>query len=94
MDSSCLVATVQAVVVWDNTLIVSWFPLDGCVPTKQPMPAYTLIVPSVALSFVVKTALIPHGIDSTRSWKHPSEILIHTDMIQQLTAAFLAAHPW
>ncbi len=31
--------------------------------------------------FSFRTALILHGIDSTRCWKHSSEILVHIDMI-------------
>ncbi len=31
--------------------------------------------------FVFRTALILRGIDSTRCWKHSSEILVHIDMI-------------
>ncbi len=32
-------------------------------------------------TFAFRTALILHGIDSTRCWKHSSEILVHIDMI-------------
>ncbi len=35
----------------------------------------------VGSSFAFGTALILHGIDSTRCWKHSSEILVHIDMI-------------
>ncbi len=41
---------------------------------------YTLLVPSWT-PFVFRTALIICGIDSTRCWKHSSEILVHIDMI-------------
>ncbi len=35
----------------------------------------------VGPTFSFRTALILHGIDSTRYWKHSSEILVHIDMI-------------
>ncbi len=35
----------------------------------------------VGPSFVFRTVLIHHGIDSTRCWKHSSEILVHIDII-------------
>ncbi len=38
---------------------------------------YTLLVPP----FAFRTALILRGIDSTRCWKHSSEMLVHVDMI-------------
>ncbi len=41
---------------------------------------YTLLVP-VGPPFAIKTALILRGIDSTRCWKHSSEILVYIDMI-------------
>ncbi len=44
---------------------------------------YTLLVPGWT-PFAFRTALILHGIDSTRCWKHSSEILVHIDMICHL----------
>ncbi len=41
---------------------------------------YTLLVPGWT-PFASRTALILCGIDSTRFWKHSSEILVHIDMI-------------
>ncbi len=41
---------------------------------------YTLLVPGWT-PFAFRTALIIHGIDSTRCWKHSSEILVHINMI-------------
>ncbi len=41
---------------------------------------YTLLVPGWP-PFAFRTALILRGIDSTRCWKHSSEILVHIDMI-------------
>jgi len=41
---------------------------------------YTLLV-WVGPPFDFRTALILCGIDSTRCWKHSSEILVHIDMI-------------
>ncbi len=41
---------------------------------------YTLLVPGWT-PFAFKTALILRGIDSTRCWKHSSDILVHIDMI-------------
>ncbi len=41
---------------------------------------YILLVP-VWTPFVFRTALILRGIDSTRCWKHSSEILVHIVMI-------------
>ncbi len=35
----------------------------------------------VGPAFVFRTALILRGINSTRCWKHSSEILVHIDMI-------------
>ncbi len=40
---------------------------------------YTLLVPGWT-PFVFRTALILRGIDSTKCWKHFSEILVHIDM--------------
>ncbi len=40
---------------------------------------YTLLVLGWT-PFVFRTALILRGIDSTRCWKHSSEILVHIDM--------------
>ncbi len=42
---------------------------------------YTLLVPGWT-PFAFRTALILRGIDSTRCWKHSSEILVHIDMIE------------
>ena len=36
------------------------------------------------------TAFILRGIDSTKCWKHSSEILVHADMMASLSAT----HPW
>ncbi len=44
---------------------------------KLPTLLYTLLGPP----FAFRTALILCGIDSTRCWKHSSEILVHIDMI-------------
>ncbi len=41
---------------------------------------YSLLVPGWT-PFAFRTALILHGIDSTRCWKNSSEILVHIDMI-------------
>ncbi len=41
---------------------------------------YTLLVPGWT-PFAFRTALILRGIDSTRCWKHSSEIFVHIDMI-------------
>ncbi len=41
---------------------------------------YTLLVPGWT-PFAFRTALILRDIDSTRCWKHSSEILVHIDMI-------------
>ncbi len=41
---------------------------------------YTLLVPGWT-PFCLQNCLIIRGIDSTRSWKHSSEILVHIDMI-------------
>ncbi len=41
---------------------------------------YTLLVPGWT-PFASRTALILHGIDSTRCWKHSSEMLVHIDMV-------------
>ncbi len=41
---------------------------------------YTLLDP-VGPTFAFRSALILHGIDSTRCWKHSSDILVHIDMI-------------
>ncbi len=40
---------------------------------------YTLLVPGWT-PFAFRTALILHGIDSSRCWKHSSEILVHIVM--------------
>ncbi len=45
-----------------------------------PFIRYTLLVPGWT-PFAFRTALILRGIDSTRFWKHSSEILVHIDMI-------------
>ncbi len=56
---------------------------------------HTLFV-RVGPPFTFKTALILHCIDSTRCWKHSSEILVHIDIIQHHAIAedLSAAHPW
>ncbi len=41
---------------------------------------YTLLVPGWT-PFAFRTALILRGIDSTRCWKHSSEMLVNIDMI-------------
>ncbi len=41
---------------------------------------YTLLVPGLT-HFAFRTALSLRGIDSTRFWKHSSEILVHINMI-------------
>ncbi len=41
----------------------------------------TLRYYEVGPPFAFRTALILHGIDSTRCWKHSSEILVHINMI-------------
>ncbi len=45
-----------------------------------PFIRYTLLVPGWT-PFAFRTALIIRGIDSTRCWKHSSEILVHIDRI-------------
>ncbi len=58
---------------WLNTF------LPHCIYTGQFI-RYTLPVPGWT-PFAFRTALILCGIDSTRCWKHSSELLVHIDMI-------------
>lgn len=37
----------------------------------------------------IRTALILHRIDSTRCWKHPTQISIHVDMLLQICCSVL-----
>lgn len=37
----------------------------------------------------IRTALILHRIDSTRCWKHPTQISIHVDMLLQVCCSVL-----
>jgi len=49
---------------------------------------FTLLVP-VWTHFAFRTALILHGINSTRCWKHSSENVVHA-----IAADLSAVHPW
>ncbi len=55
-----------------------WYTLTGHI-------RYTLLVPGWT-PFAFRTALILHGIDSTRCWNHSSEILVHIDMIASFSS--------
>lgn len=45
--------------------------------------------------FSFRTAIILCGTDSTRCWKHSSDILVHFDTtVSHIYRRFLAAHPW
>lgn len=48
--------------------------------THWPLSSYSLLVPAW-IPFCFITALIVHGINSTRCWRHSSEILVHIGII-------------
>jgi len=88
---TCIIDGVSHLIAADSANMIKVIALEDSLQTKfiKSMCAAIFFIHSPATllvlgwtPFAFRTALILHSIDSTRCWKHSSEILVHIDMTE------------